>query len=559
MENHPVVFEKWKAEMEEGGRALVTHDVNNARKHFETAVQEAEKFGHNNSSLAESLEKLGESILAAAPLENEDVAKCFECYERACSIYEAIHGPVHLKVADCLTHMSRLLLVYDFGETEKLAKRAVSIYQELGSSNVIVPIEVLAAIHGLSSRTDERDCMLRDLVRESEEKSNEDPILLAKSLMALAKSCQSDSEAVEHFRRALSLIGENSDYADLIVDANVRLGKILFADEQFSEAEDAFNTAILFGECSPIVSSIMIEEALCRLARMHIFYYRDFAEAEKLLTRAEQMRDPKQDISPIGSSVEIEYRHLAQSTRAYDKYEGICRRNLDKHRQTAEIVDKELVDTYLMLASFAAHELATIVDRTGNHAEAIDLWERALKDEDQRSPEGGVVTVKILLSLAIAYARGQRLDDAKALADRILKDISDESPMDSVASCLELERTIGRDDYIERVIAAGRKHIKKAEQEPDDKYGYVPKSCLLLSLGLAQVGRMAESKEMLEKALEVGLKDSLFRACGYEEFVPQFIEAGAPGLAKMLEDRAQRIRELVVAKEKEKEKSNAAP
>lgn len=551
------MFEKWKAEMDEGGRALVTHDTAGARRHFEAAVQEAEKFGHNNSSLAESLEKLGESILAAAPLENEDIARCFECYERAGSIYEAIHGPVHLKVADCLTNMSRLLFVYDFNEAENLAKRAVSIYQELGSSSVIVPIEVLAAIHGLSSRTDERDCMLRDLVRESEESSNQDPILLAKSLMALAKSCKSDAEAAEHFTRALSIIGDDSEHADLIVDANVWLGKILFAEEQFSEAEQAFNNAILFGECSPIVSSATIEEALCRLARMHIFYHRNFAEAEKLLMRAEEMRDPKQKISPIGSNVEIEYRHLAQSTKNYDKYEMICRKNLDKHRQTAEIVDKELVDTYLMLTSFAAHELAAIVHRTGNQAEALDLWEGALRDEDIRAPQGGVVTLKILLGLALAYAKAQRLDDARALADRFLKNIDDNSDIDSVTCCLELEHMIGRKEHIETLIAAGRRHIELAEQEEYDKYGFVPKSCLLLSLGLAQIGRMDESKVMLDKALEVGLKDSLFRACGYEEFAPQFAEAGAHDMAKRLEERAIAIREIVTAKENAKAKMKA--
>ncbi|MCC6980902.1 MAG: hypothetical protein IT343_21460, partial [Candidatus Melainabacteria bacterium] len=99
------MFEKWQHEMDQGNLAFKMRDFATAEKHFSAAIRMAEKFGHNNLSLAQSAERMGDTIMSQPPLADERVEECFSYFDGACSIYEATLGPVDAKVAECLTNM----------------------------------------------------------------------------------------------------------------------------------------------------------------------------------------------------------------------------------------------------------------------------------------------------------------------------------------------------------------------------------------------------------------------------------------------------------------------
>lgn len=243
------------------------------------------------------------------PLEDLRAEACFRHYERALSIYETVHGPVHMKVAECLTMMARLVFWYNTEEAENCARHAASIFEELNSDQYYEPMEVLIGLASISDKNEERDAMMHQLIDKFEKKADTAPVPLAKSLISMARRVDNEV-AIPQFKRALGLLS-NSDETELIVAANVALGKLLFQEEEFLDAESCFKTAFQLGECAPNVAGMHLEEALCRRARIQCHLYQNFDEAERLLKQAESMREPNGH-KPIGSGFEIERGQLAK-------------------------------------------------------------------------------------------------------------------------------------------------------------------------------------------------------------------------------------------------------
>lgn len=538
------MFEKWQEQLDKGNQAFTMRDFVSAEQHFQAAVQVSEKFGHNNLSLAQSLERLADAIFAQAPLENEQIESCFVHLERAEGIYEAAYGPIHLKVAYCLTHMAKLLLWFDAGEAEKLARRAISIYEELGSDDVIAPTEALMGILHLTDKMDERKQLILNTVSKFEQKGGSSSVGLAKGLIALAKS-QSDEnpEAIENYKKALAVLGDKPEHRALIVETNVQMGRLLFQEEQFAAAENAFKGALAQGECDPNIQAVTLEEALCRMARLQVYYYQNYREAEKLLRRAEEIKEPG-GFGPLGSGVDTEHSFLARASGDYTRHEKYLRQTLKDLREKAA-TESDWAGFQQMSIVMQELALAAIAYRRGDSEEALELWESAVKG----STPGSWMGDKAVFKLALACSKSGRMDRARELMDTGLKTVTEETGADNLALCILTEYKLGRKENIDRLLDYLRAGIKKERDEPESEFSTMP--ALSLAWALATTGREDEAISALNACFAAQKKDSLFSAISFEEWSKFFEEENAHDGAIMLLNRAQTIRNSIQERERQ--------
>ncbi len=545
------MFEKWQEQMDKGRLAMTRRDFASAEKHFLAATQEAEKFGCNNQSLAQSLEMLGESILSQAPSEKGKVDRCYACLERACSIYESELGPVHLKVAQCLTSMAKLLLWFDSSEAEKILRRAISIHEELNSDGVAEPTEILSSILKRGERTGEPEVLQRSLVSRFDNKAETTSVSLAKSKILLARKSYNRVEAISQYKQALSLLPDNNDQIALIVETHVALAKLLFEEEAFTAAEEAFEIALLRGSCSPSVSSTIIEEAMCRLARLKICYHQDFQEAERLINEAEAVREPE-GLRPFDTCVEMERSYLWIARGDKKSHEEDLRAKLTwaRKQKAAHRADWKYVNqlTFVMQSL----SLAALIYKRGNHDEAFKLWEEIIENE----VPGNWMSERALFKLAIGYAEHGRIEQSRKLADRGLKSICADTISDNIALGILAEHAIGRKEKIEPLIDIVRQQIEKILKEEIDEYGTLHLSYMNLTFALSGIGRTEDAivtmNEMFAKEKK---QDSLFTAITYENWADSFDDEKAHTLASRLRERAKKIRANIFEREKEYTKS----
>lgn len=538
------MFEKWQEQMDKGNQAVTMRDFVSAEQYFQAAVQEAEKFGYNNLSLAQSLERLADAIFLQAPLENDQIESCFVNLERAEAIYEATYGPIHLKVAYCLAHMAKLLLWFDAGEAEKHARRAISIYEELGSDEVIVPVETLMGILHLTDKIDEKKQLILDVVEKFEKKGGAQPVGLAKSLIALAKSqSEENPEAIKNYRKALAVLGDNPEHRALVVETNVQLGRLLFQEEQFSAAENAFKDALSYGECDPSIQAVTLEEALCRMARVHVYYHQNYKEAEKLLRRAEEIKEPG-GFGPLGSGVDMEHSFLARASGDYTRQEKYLRQTLKDLREKSA-TETEWAGFQQMSIVMQELAIAAIAFRRGDIEEALELWESAVKD----STPGSWMGDKAVFKLALACAKIGRKDRARELMDLGLKTVTEETGADNLALCILTEYKLNRTENIDRLLDYLREGIKKERDEPESEFSTMP--ALSLAWSLATTGRQDEAISALNDCFAALKKDSLFTAISFEEWSKFFEEENAHKGAVMLREKAQMIRKRIQERERQ--------
>lgn len=538
------MFVNWQQQMDMGKQALLMHDPATARIYFEAAIKEAQSFGHNNSSLALSLEVLADAILSNRESQdsNADIQKSLECYKRAASIYEAVHGPRNQDLARCLTSLAAATMVFDIVTAEAQARRAISIYAELDSTDVVKPIQVLAAILGLTGRGKEREVMLSELVDNLKNKSTLEPSALASGLYCLAGACENNETAIiylEHARR----IFDDTCGAEQRVQIDVLLGKLYFAEELFSCCETVLKEAIDLGQCAPSVSSLDFEEALCRLSRLNLYYYQNYAEAKRLLSQVEEIKEFKACL-PFGANLETEYANFAAVTGDYTKHIQFLREGLEQVRQSEAEWARSSV-------SLHAHSLASVLQESGNRTEAIAIWEQALNECVPVDGADSYHAILIAVSLGLEYAKDGRLKEAEALANRAIDNVTQGALPSVAALLLELEHKIGRELNIDFLVETLVTRIEKLEvANEEDTYEELPSTCIGLALGLAKIGRLAEAKVFLKKGLAVGKTDSFFRAPFFESLACKFADSGAPELGSLLAKRAMQIRVVVSDKEK---------
>ena len=534
------MFEKWQNEMDQGNLAFKMRDFATAEKHFAAAIEMAEKFGHNNLSLAQSAERMGDAIMAQPPLENERVEECFTYFEHACSIYEATHGPIDLKVAECLTNMSKLLLWFNVEETEKFLRRAMSIYEELNSDRITEPAEVLISLLQLDSRREQSDQVLSELVKKFEAKADTSPIPLAICLASHAKRSDENSVAIPHYKRALELLANSSEHTALKVEIHVALGRLLFQEEKSKDAERNFQHAMDLGECAPDVSAMVMEEALCRMARVKAYYYQDYKSAEALLKRAEEIRDPNGQV-PIGSGIHAERGYLARASGNFERFAEEMRLKVQEAQEAIATDSSEWKDLRTMTWVLNCIALAPIELKFGNREDAYRLWKIAMDD----GKPGSWMVEKARFAMALAMAKNGDLDQAKALADEGLELVHEGTTGETLALIVLVEHAIGRSDNIEKLIEDCRKHYQKAKATSGDEYGSKTTSMLNFALALAGAERMSEADAVIEEVFALNTDASLFRTVIFEEWANVFDDEKLSGQAARLREEAKTLRSRI--------------
>lgn len=544
------MFQRWKQEMDNGNIAMTMHDFATAEKHFESAIKESEKFGHNNLSLAQSLERKGDAILGQSPLENERAEECFLLFEKASGIYEATAGPVGAKVADCLTTMAKLILPYDKRESEKFSRRAATIYEELNSNKIIEPLEIIICIRHMDDDAEGKNKLLQELIDRFE--SNPDQSYLAKGLLIRARFHDDDKEAIKDYERALPLLHDSTENIPLVVDASVKLGRLLFQKEEFLSAENAFDNAISKGQCAPEVDTSTLEEAFCRKARLKAYYYRDFTEAERLLEQAESIKKSNPTgMRPIGSGVDLERIYLAAASGNTDMRRKQQQRDLEQVNNAFHDAP-ELETLHLMGVARTEMSLAETLIEEGNTDEAFQLWESAL----QKAPFEWMKD-EAMVKMAYAYAKCGDVEKATQLADATHKSITAGSLPNILSFAMIAEYLIGRPDSADRFAGMLREQIDTDKQEKDDTYGIAIVACLSLAYALFCQGKTQAALDAVNEAITCGDCQSLFTAVTYENWSYKFKAANAQELVDILLQKAESIRDIV--RERESRKSPIAP
>ncbi|MBA3857359.1 MAG: hypothetical protein C0507_10670 [Cyanobacteria bacterium PR.3.49] len=548
------MFEKWQNEMDQGNLAFKMRDFAAAEKHFAAAIEMAEKFGHNNLSLAQSAERMGDAIMAQPPLENERAEECFSYFQHACGIYEATHGPIDLKVAECLTNMSKLLLWFNVEETEKFLRRAMSIYEELNSDRLIEPAEVLISLLQLDSRKEESAQVLAELVKKFEAKADTSPLPLAVCLASHARRTDENAVAIPHYKRALKLLAGSSEHTALKVEIHVALGRLLFQEEESKDAERNFQKAMDMGECAPDVSAMVMEEALCRMARLQTYYYQDYKRAEDLLKRAEEIRDPNGQV-PIGSGVHAERGFLARASGNFEKYAEEMRLKVEEAREAIATDSSEWKDLRTMTWTLNCIALAPIELKFGNREEAYRLWKIAM---DEGKP-GSWMVEKARFAMALAIAKSGDLDKAKALADEGLKLVNDGTTGETLSLMVLVEHALGRTDHIEMLIEECRKQSQKAKETGADEYGSTTTSMLNFALALAGAERSSEADKVIDDVFALHTDASIFRAVILEEWANVFDDENLEAQAARLREQSKAIRTRIYERDAQLSEETTLP
>lgn len=535
------MFQIWQEEMDKGNRALNMRDFVTAEKHFKVALKQAEKFGRNNQNLAQNLESLGKAILGQAPLEDDRLEVCFRCFEDAQSIYEASQGPVSLKVADCLTVMARLIQMFDSSEAEQFARRAVSIYQELDSDKLIEPIEMLALAMHNEGKEKERDELLVDTIDKFE--SHGESWILAKALILRANFAD-DKTALVDFQKALSLLKEQQEHTALIVETSVRVGRLLFKEEHFLAAENAFQTAISMGQCAPEVMAVTLEEAMCRMARLKCFYYKEYDEAKSLLDEADAVRQSETDgMIPIGSGVDIELSYLAKASGNIAMQKTLLESQLVESKNVPESMP-ELESMYAMKTAGIQMSLAEISFLEGDHSKAFELWEAAIENAPYAWMKNNAIAY-----FAYGYARFGQLQKAKELIDSVIKEVQSNSSPGVLALCIITAHLVGRADMVESLTEVLQEQIEQAKEDPEDEYGIAVDGCLNMAYALICQEKLDEGVRVIKETLASEKKLSLFSAVSFEEWARKFESANAESVSEILRQSAEEIRKHVVERE----------
>lgn len=522
--------------MDEGGRSLKMRDYASAQERFQLALIEAEKFGHNSSDLALTMERLATSIVQAGMWTEENAELCYRLYERACSIYEAVLGPVNAKVAMCLTGMARLIWLWDADAAAQLILQAISIYRELRSSNIVEPLELLSRVPFLEDPQIE---LLLKTTREIINEFGDDRRVLPRAWMILAnKAVLSDDEMIEHLKKALSLAEGDSEQSALIVEGNLELGKKLFYTEKFREAEVAFESAVAFGECSPDVTSRQLEDALCRLSRVHTVYHRDFAQAEKLLRRAEEIRDAHYPSIHLNT----EYRIFADTTGNYRHYIKNLTSDLCDYRNEAakllEEQDSAGYESILMTESSVLAEMAKARRFMGDIEQSIELCKAALAIDIGTPVRKNAIVSKVTPLLAWSYAKTGRIEHAVDTASGIIDAVNEHSHLDTLATCLELTHLLGQSENFDRLLNAAMKNLEDNSGDSTTQQSY-----LTIAFALAVSDRFSLASDLLGKAIARGEVDSVFSAWLYELFEWKLRKEGCAALADILANESTKIRD----------------
>lgn len=368
-------FENWRQQMAIGENLLTQGRFQEARNVFDGAVKIAETFGFS-VSLAKSLHKLG---TAEWMLANSQAA--IEAFDRSLRMFESVVSPVHVDLADCLTTMGRVLLLYDLDEAESFLTRAMSIYRELDSIEEVAVARVVAKLLRMQDKHSECTSMLTELRKRFAAKESQ-PMALAAVLCEMAmhrmhNNCHDD--AILDLQESLELLDKTRISDDdveagktminLRLQASYQLADAYYDTRNYLASKKALENAISIETVIPELDVGTLQNAYALIARLHMMLDGDFDSAEELIAAGASIWH-KNDGPYLAHGLRFAAQTLAICGRCAP-YEEICRSTFVRLANFGPRQDGS-VQSVIALQMHEAAELMRIFNRQKKWYETIE-------------------------------------------------------------------------------------------------------------------------------------------------------------------------------------------
>lgn len=537
------MFQKWQQCIEAARKECEQENWQAAEKHLATAVDEAERFGYNNTRLCESLCKHAE-VLANVGRAGE----ALDALDRALGIAKNAYGPVHHEVATILTQLGRLGTIYTLDEAEKNLKQAILVYHEVRDERSAVAIEQLAHLYAMHGRQDEAESLLRDLLEHLETNPPADQSLLGRTLLSLGNMCMSyddDDEAAVLIERALPILMDDPECCQQAVDAASSLGKHYFGKEQFEEAEDAYDQAIELATNRPQACARYTAEALVRLSRLQTVVHQNYELAEELLVQA--MDACEAAVPPLSVSlVRAEYARLAQRTGQYGRVEALDKLLFQNYRSVVDnTLGGEPTYGYEMLAISHGQQLADLLCKQKKWKDAEEYSRWVTKMADRYCGETALYALQSAITLATICSETGQSAEASKICDRLIDlDRRDEIDCLLLARLVPILVKVARPEHAESLVSHLQSRIENAAL--DGMRDYNASAYYRLALANKYLGRMEEARELMSIAVaeleeETGT-ESIFLAFVLEDWADELKDVDGEEMALVLSSKAAHIR-----------------
>ena len=529
---------KWKKQIEKA-KELATKGLHlEAEQAYLVAIREVENVSESRHLLSETLQELGLLMTVIGSFDEAEVYLL-----RALALRKELYGDLHEDVASTLTALGRIYAPYESEESEKLLRQAISIYQELNKASVVFPAEHLSTLYLLRGKREERRQLLTELVSRMEKNSADSEPLLGKSLFLLAQFHEedNDAEAERLSLRALSLLCADESNAQTAAEAALLLGKIQMRKQGFDAAKESFKLALQQAELVPQTSAHTQVELLTKFARLNCIAYRNYGEAERLLSRATDICQSQ--VPPLPThNVILEYEKLCEFTGNYATLEKLRRGLLDAFKSIIdEARDRCETGERTAYASSEAINLSRLLRHLERFDEAAELAEWAVELDEAGSSSKLTAS---LLELALVRFERQELEAASDLLTRVLQLKFDENwYFPQLADAIKLSILLGREYDASQLRRIANSFIHKFSNNHEWCKGL----CHRLSLVYLETGRREEAVQLTEKAIKEAEQaepvDTLFFAYLLESWAARFRLAGAADLFEQYQQRAQGIRD----------------
>jgi tetratricopeptide (TPR) repeat protein len=509
-----------------------------AEQTYLVAMREVESKPKSRRLFAQSLFELGHLMTLIGSF---DEAEGYLL--RTLAIREEMHGPVHQDVAATLTALGRIYAPYESEESEKLLKRAISIYQELDQSSIVFPAEHLSTLYLLRGRREERRVLLAELVSRMESSSENELPLLGKSLLMLAQFHEEDNEAEAErlLIRAMPFLCADDAYAQSAAEAGLLLAKIQMRKQNFAEAEKNFKLALERADMVASTSAHTTVEILTKLARLYAIAYKKYESAEQLLSRATAICQSQNPPLPTHNLI-LEYEKLCEFTGHYDSLEKLRKDLLEAYKSIIdEARDRCETGERTAYASTESCNISRLLRQQKRLDEAAPFAEWAVETDEAGN---SAKLVASLIELANVRFEQNDIDQASALCDRILQLKFDQNwYFPQLTDALRLMLLLGRTSDASQLKRIAKEFIQKFANNHEWCKGL----CHRLSLVYLEVGERDEADQLIERALREAEQaepaNTLFFAYLLESWAAQFRLIGGEELASQYDKRAAEIRQ----------------
>lgn len=537
------MFQKWQQCMEIARKAIEQENWEEAEKQLALGVSEAERFGYNNTRLLETLAKQAEVFVAVGKT-NEAV----DSYERALAMAKNAYGPFHHEVGAILTGLGKLYILYNVEEAEKNLNQAISVYKELKDEREVLPIEQLANLLGMYGRQDEAETLLRLTLDRLERNPPVDQSLLGRILLALGNMCMSsedEEEAAILLARAFPILKDDPECCEHAVNAASVLGKHFFGREQFDEAEDAYDEAIVLAAGRPQACARYAAEALVRLSRLQTVVRQNYQLAEELLVQA--MDACETAVPPLSVGlVRSEYARLATRTGKYSRVEALDKLLFDNYKTVlGQSFNSDPAYGYELLAISQGQQLAELLCKQRKYKDAEEYSRWVVKTSERYCGPTSLYSLQSAITLATICSETAQIKEASEICEKLLnQDENEQIDCLLLVKLIPLLASIGQREDAEALLIDVQERVENAAL--DGIRDYNASAYFRLALANKKLGKIEDSKHLMEIAIrelegETGV-DSIFLAFVLEDWADELNDLSENELAVALTIKATEIR-----------------